>query len=561
MAKRQRLFFILIATALLIVACGENDDGGEDFSVPEQPQFVLVSEDETTSGSQTNICWPEGFGNVRCEISFPDVAGLTPLQAEPDANLTLNQPAGAVPSALVVRVFDADDNMVQETSFAADDVQQFQLDNLQAGRYRLELEAFYTDLAQADAVVNTVFALNVGPVGVAQVPDADETATTVPATPTTTPSAVVEEATDTPQAATEAATDNATEEPTQATTTTTTTTTATEATDETLEVDASTATPAATETEDETAQGANAAEDTPAPTKEATVVASTATNAPATASATPDEEPTDVPAPSTTVSDATTEADVSITPGATETAETEEAESTATAGPSTTATPRPSNTPTATFTATQTPTPSATMTASATSTPSDTPTPTFTASPSPTPTRDPSLPTETVTPFGGVPETPTDTPTATDVAATEVATDLETDDSDDNTTLEELGAPPIVLLANGDEFTPLGGQFCTDASDDSTCAPFSAEEENILVPRVASGSRLSLQVEFDERPQTFGIALRTRGSLETILRDEQSGRRLLLFNVEAPAGSYILDVEVVWQDIRTVYAFQLTVTE
>jgi hypothetical protein len=563
MVSKLRLFFVLIATALFVIACGETDDGGEDFTAPEQPQFVLIAEDETATGTQTNICWPEGFGNIRCDIGASP-AQPDALRADGGDAITLSQTVGVPPAEIVVRVVDAEDSVVQETAFTADDVQQFQLEDLANGEYRIELDAFYNDLAQTDAVVNTVFALAIGPVAVAQ-------------EPTTTPAeAPLTEPTITP-------TDDTGPTATEMDTTPTTT--------PTDERDDSAATPTPTTGVTETVVPGPGATDTEAPPSPTSTLTAAAT---ATDDTTPTVGPTST-APSTAT--ATTDDDDLSAPQATDDITEPTAAATVTATVTSTitvtATDTPTNTPT--NTASPTPTNTATFTPSATATATATPSATLTPTATATPTRDPDLPTFTVTPFGAVAtDTPTSTATATETATatasttaspttspvpasvtptdipatstatpTPVGTDAGTTD-EDVVTLEDVGAPPIVLLVDGEEFTPLGGQFCTDATDEATCETFTTPPElaeEMELPEIALGTRVSVQVDFDERPLLLDVELRSRRGLETVFEETQANRRLIVFDVDVPGGSYILDVEVTWEDIRAIYIFELSVDE
>lgn len=496
MAKRT-LILMLVAAILLLAACDNAEDGGEDFVAPEQPQFVLANAQSTATGQITNICWPEGFGNTRCDVIFVEDSSLLSLAASGGDEIALQQEGGATPTSLQINVLDSADNVVQTQTFEA--ISPFTLDAIPDGRYRVELIAFYDDLSQTEALVNSTFRLDIGNVAVA----ADTTDDGTDDTDMT-------DATETP---TEAPTASATDEPTEASTDTPTeavtiavTEIATEAT--TDEAPTEMVTEVATDmmTDADTTTEATTEEPTEAATEAETEVTA---ETPPTATATNTTAPTDGPTTTTeaNVPTATTEVDV------------------AAVVPTSTNTPTeiPTDTPTVTPSATNTPSPTATNTP--TQTPSNTPTPTAT----PTSTNTPG-PSPTITPFGFV----------------------------DPNVLDATEAPPIALLVGGETFLSQGGLFCSTPGDEASCIDF--ETEDIIVPaRISTGNTITIEIDTDVSALTLRAQIFPLTQAESVFVQEAEDSGVILFAVDVSAGRYLLEVEAIWSDVRVVYRFPVVV--
>ena len=502
MAKRT-LILLLLAT-LILAACGE--DGGEDFIAPEQPQFVLVNAQTNATGQNNNVCWPAGVGNIRCEVSFPTDGDLQNITAMVGDEITLNQTSGLAPNSLRVRVLDGANNVVQEQQLNS--VAPFTIENVPDGRYRIEVVAYYTDLEETDALVSSVFGLDLS---VAVATDNGTQNGTASETPTTAPSEVPTEVMT--EAPTEVMTEAPTETPTATATDVPPTVTPT-ATEEASEVATEASTEAATELATETITDE-------APTEAVTVsvaedVATDTATATQAASATP-EPTTEVEPTATQMASATaTEAEVAtetVPPTATNT---QTPSATATLIPTDTSVP-PTNTPT--LTATLVP-------------PTDTPVPTATTPP-PTVTNTPG-PSPTITPFGFT--------------------------GGDPNVLGGDEAPEIVLLADGEEFVPQGGEFCTHPSDDAFCVDFETELDNIVPARISTGSNISVQINANARPANLIAQIVDVTQTENFFEEQESNRRLVVFDVTVPAGRYLLIVEAQWSNVRVFYQFPLIVT-
>jgi len=122
-------------------------------------------------------------------------------------------------------------------------------------------------------------------------------------------------------------------------------------------------------------------------------------------------------------------------------------------------------------------------------------------------------------------------------------------------------APDAILIASARSFVPAGGNFCQiDDSGAETCTEIVIAE----APRplsVISGSAVQFRVSDTVRPATVTFVLRNANTLEEIGTDTRQGNALILFNVIAPDGTYILEVTTDWGRTTATYFFRIQVNQ
>lgn len=554
MLKRTLVFLLILMISLAACQNEDGEDDGEDFVVPQQPALVIRSDTASQAGSLSSSCWPAGLGNTQCTLSFPDMASVDGLSVDSMGTVALDISGGQSPDEVVLRVLDESGATVQEETFAAGEPIEFSLNNVSTGRYQVEVDAYFYGLAETDAVLNSLFALDVGGVAVAS----DPTDTPEPSENTT--QAPTEMMTEAPsQSVTEMATEVATEMMPAATESATEVPTMTEAAPTVLVTEAVTAvmTEMPTDIATEAVTTAPTEMMTETVVEAATAMATEAMTEAATMDMVEIEAMTEV-ATEDTPDKATSTATASPTntlasddPAVAATEDTTPDLQVPTFTPSATATLLPSDTlaPTETTAASNTPTtaPSDTLAPTQTAAPTNTPTATATLLPSdtPIPTVDPNLPTATITPFA-------------DGSSNELPTESATEPSLED--VEDM-LPMLVVLVGGQEFGPVGVTFCTDPEDEDTCETFVARDADELSPlTVGSNNSIALQLD-SESPLSLSYNLISRNTFESAFSDTIENRRLVVFSMNASSGLYLLRVEVIWETMRAEYAFELEVTD
>lgn len=501
---KRRTIIILILLALFMAACGDDSSNeGEAFTPPDVPALTLQDGQNTTQGLITQLCWPEGVGNLSCDPTFGETQPTDSLAVTATDEITIGVGADLVPSQLVVTVRGPSGNVAAEETIAGPDISNTRLavSNWGAGRNLVEVTAYYQGVEGTDPVVSSVFAVQVG-AGVA-----------VENTPTTQPSAT----------STTAPTVTATTEPPTATATETVVSTETP--------------PIITTTE-------------PATIAETPTVSGTTTTAPSPTSDTvtvPDvTETVDGETPTVTSTSDDTLPRVTNTP-------TEAPSETATDRPTPTPTERPSNTPqppTATMTATVTLTEAPMFGETATNTPFG-----FepSATPSTTPTTPPPSPTMT-------PTTPPPTPTLTPTTPPPTNTPFISATPPTNDVRGFLGeAPKAQLTSMGREYFPAGIEFCRwNQFNEQICIERAADTFSARM-RIRRGNAAVFEIE-GERPTMVSYELATT-PFSPLVSEVRPGDNVILFNIDLPAGTYFLTFEVTWLDMRGTYYFRVQVVE
>ncbi|NDJ86570.1 MAG: hypothetical protein GYB66_11835 [Chloroflexi bacterium] len=500
-----------------MAACGgddDSDDTEEAFTEPVRPVLNLQAEDVSVTGQLRTICWPEGSGNLRCEPTFGEIVPIDSLLVARADQILVNVGPAESPDELVVTAYDARGDSLFNLSFVEGETATFPAINLSEGRNILEVTAYYYDLEGADALVSSVFAVDVG-TAVASGSELGEGTGTPPSEDeTTTPTLeVTEEETETVEA-----TPAPTETPEQATL----------APDETDEVEDMDATPS----------GAGAGDDTETPATDETTPTAEATPTPGPGETMPagvDEETT-TPEDQPTGDDATEEPDDEETPelppdepeAATPTIETTRTPMPTTEVPVETATPTlelPTEdivSPTATATNTR-------------------PVPTATNTPSPTVTvEQPASATPTITPMPSV----TLVPTA---------------DMDDPEGFVGI-APEVTLSVRGRDYGPVGIEYCRRSSpNEQVCVERPADEtpRRVIIGR---GNAVIAEIE-GERPETVVYQVRSVTDLRPLVSENRDGDNNVLFTLNLPSGDYLLSIRVSWPGRNGTYYFRIRIVE
>ncbi|PJF44652.1 MAG: hypothetical protein CUN55_02840 [Phototrophicales bacterium] len=503
---------LVIAIFFALAAC-QNNTTTEEFTEPARPQVVLASAGALANGQTVNICWPVGTENTHCTPNPLNEETLIHLPAPQGQLVTVQVTDGELPNEIAVRVLDENGTFISDALYTTEQPYIVPTDNLDVGVYRVEVSAYFYDIAGADGVIDSVFALEIGPLAVAQDP---------------TPSQVNGVETEVP---TEMPTEIMTEVPTEEISTTV------EPTEPTASI---TATMEETVIVAETEQATEIAI-TPEVTEIATEIMTL-------------EPIENTNTPTSIATDATTIATNTISPASTEAVDAIEVQTEGT--PFMTNTPEPptltptaTNTPTATFTLTPSLTPSNTPTHTPTFTPSNTPTHTSTFTP--TVTHTPTGPTPTYTPFVFGSSTPTQ-------GATVTLAPTRSRETDATITAEQAGAPVVVLVAVGEDFLPLGVEYC-ETLEQTECPRFPAAPNSPPIA-VKQGSTVALEIQ-GQRPNSVEFEIIDRSSLTPIFGATRRGRRIVLFDVDVPIGVYFLNAEVIWPEERATYYFSIVVSE
>ncbi len=171
--KRQALIFFIIL-ALFIAAC-DSDNGGEDFVEPTRPTLTISNGDVSVNGQLLNICWPKGTGNVSCEPTFGDAAPTETLPVTANSQITISVGEADAPDRLVVIGSNPAGEVLYSQTFWRGESPSFPIDSFGSNLSELEITAYYDNLQESEAVVSSVFAVEMaGAVAVDQTPDATD---------------------------------------------------------------------------------------------------------------------------------------------------------------------------------------------------------------------------------------------------------------------------------------------------------------------------------------------------------------------------------------------------
>jgi hypothetical protein len=120
-------------------------------------------------------------------------------------------------------------------------------------------------------------------------------------------------------------------------------------------------------------------------------------------------------------------------------------------------------------------------------------------------------------------------------------------------------APTMKLVFAGDEFEPAGVTFCqVDANGEQTCTD-AALPRDPESPVLLQNAAVQVQLVDSPIPEAITLTFRDVSTLQETASDTVEGDQLVLFNVEVPAGSYILKVSAVWGNTSAEYFFRVTV--
>lgn len=483
--------------------------------VPPRPVIKINVGAQTIQENIYSYCWPLAAGNNQCNFVLQPTPANT-LQVESGQAITIlleNSPGD--PSSLTATVSNRDG--VQTFNLQAAQQAIFE-EALPEGENILQIDAQYANVAGVPAYVSFRFRLEVFlPSGSGETLAPTQEGF-VEATPTSTPTAAAAQATP-------------------------------EATEEALESPTVEPTPTKKPTEKPTEEVALATE---APTEEAAVIATEE------AAVTPESLATEA---------LTEEAAVVTTEEVTE-VPTEEA---ATEEPTPTKTPTKEPSPTATRVPSDTPT--ATLTALPTLTATPTPTATFTLTATPAPVESV---TSTTVPLGGAP--PTERPTSTTVplagqgptalpptetlplTATPLPSSTATPLPPPTLAIVPPSEPPLVrLYFAGQTYAPAGVNFCqTSAAGQRICVdnPLPSDGQTITL---LQGFAAQFQLGDSPRPAQIDFAFLNTNTLAVVQQASRAGDRLVLFNIDAPLGTYFLRLSINWGSATAQYFFRVRV--
>lgn len=493
----RRLGIVLIFVILLLAACTtqKDDDSGEPFVEPARPNILIENAGVTVGGQVTNICWPQGQGNVRCEPSFERPAPPDTLIVSREDSVSINLGESAAPDELVIVSRDPQGGLVFSQTFRVGEVPQFPVTSLQDGENLLEVTAYYYNLAGSEAVVSSVFSVEVG---VAVAIDTTPTAEASPSATETVDETPVVEATATPTIPTATPTIAISPSPTASI-------------EETSEVEVTempailTSTPT-TETVISPTETIEAVGVTPSlPVVAESLVPTTETATPTSNSSISVTEAVDATA---IVEESETPTDETLEPVISPSA-TEDSVFTPTFTPSATPTVPPT-----------TVVPSHTFTPSPTVTLSPTVTPSHTFTPSPTPTEP--IPTSAVEAFFGE-------------------------------------VPPLQLSVAGRDYLPIGYTYCEPGPNNQVVCVSQPTDPTLRVRLFRQTLPMALQIGGDERPNTVKYRIVDATTLSPLARGERPGANVLLLNFTLAPGDYLLSIEVVWPSTSGTYYFRLQV--
>src|SRR5690606_10427527 len=141
-----------------VAAYGGNTDTSPEgtFATPPVPYMVLYHQEASVAGLQTNLCWPEGQGNVSCEPTFGDLQPNEALTVSKDDTINIGFGDAEAPDEVVVKSGSI------ELTFRANEQPQIPMNLFNDGRNTLEITAYYTDVAGSQAAVSSLFAVEVG---------------------------------------------------------------------------------------------------------------------------------------------------------------------------------------------------------------------------------------------------------------------------------------------------------------------------------------------------------------------------------------------------------------
>ena len=192
----RKLWILLSLFLLVIAACSNLDDTGNDFSAPDEPNIRLVYTNGIADGNKLVSCWTKGEDNVSCDVAADSAqstdnvmigaSDVLAVQFEGDVGAPANM-------AVVVKGIESDGQIVTYTTLKPAVGDTFLLDFVPEGEYRLEITGYYDDIEGSAATYSEVFAITIGePTVVAVNPtatqdegasaDSDATATSIAAT-------------------------------------------------------------------------------------------------------------------------------------------------------------------------------------------------------------------------------------------------------------------------------------------------------------------------------------------------------------------------------------------
>jgi len=464
--------------------------------IPPRPAIRLDGGGQIAVEDVSSFCWPLSTGNNQCDFSLDDqLENPLEVEAGQPLNIIIDNSPGA-PTTLTLTITNASGVNGYNLVPAAQAIFD---EPLPVGQNILQVDAQYADIAGVQAYISYRFQVNIYAVSTVTDGAGGATAEAVEDDPLPVPTEEVAEvalATEEPtEEPTEAATEEPTEEPTEAVTE--------EPTEEATEAVTEEPTEAATEE----------------PTESAT------------------EEPTEV-----------------VTEEPTEAATEEPAES-ATEEPTEVVTEEPTEEPTE----------------AVTEEPTEEPTEVVTEEPTEEATEESGQATATTVPLGGQ-QAPTATtvgiaaqattetpPTATPIPPTSTPAPTATPQAPTAVPVAQPDEPPgVQLVFAGQSFAPSGVNFCqTSTTGQRICVenPLSAEGASAVLLR-----DFAVQVRLDgPKPAQVDFAFLDAASLNVTRTFSRTGDRLMLFNVDAPAGRYFLRMSINWGETQAEYFFLVRV--
>jgi hypothetical protein len=119
--------------------------------------------------------------------------------------------------------------------------------------------------------------------------------------------------------------------------------------------------------------------------------------------------------------------------------------------------------------------------------------------------------------------------------------------------------PLLTLVFAGQEYTPVGYQYCQrEPSGERLCREFPVTEAETKRISLLRGTAAQLQIA-GERPTEVQIEYLSDTGVKTGQPEVQPGDNTILFTITPEPGTYIMAVRVTWDTEDATYFFRVTV--
>lgn len=174
---KRKLWILLSLFLLVLAACGNLDNSGEDFAAPEEPNIRLINNDAASDGTVLVSCWTRGEDNVVCDVTDSVQPGDSLAVGAGDQLRVEFEGEVGDPDNISISVKSVDENgqTITHTTLQPSVGASFVLDALPEDNYHLEITGYYGDIAGSAATYSEVFAITLGDgTAVAGIPTATE---------------------------------------------------------------------------------------------------------------------------------------------------------------------------------------------------------------------------------------------------------------------------------------------------------------------------------------------------------------------------------------------------